>query len=262
MRNEQPVNHAGNDEETIEIDVSRLLKAIWKKAWLIIVVTLLCGSAAYLGTKLFVTPTYRATFTAYVNNKNTTESSTSVSNSDLSAAQSLVYTYANILTSRSVLTAAAEQVGQDYEYSNMKNWVSVDVVDDTEIIEVNVTMDDPEEALALATAIEGILPGYVTEIVEGSSVVIIDGPVLPEDIYSPNFMRNTLIGAMLGLFAVAIIIVLQELLNDTVRDENELERRFNVAIIGSIPDLASKLDSKYGYGYGQKHNESVGRRTR
>lgn len=239
------------ENNVIEIDLMQLLKALWQRLWIIVVVTLLGSSLAYLGTKTFVQPTYRASFTAYVNNKATTEGTTTVSSGDLSAAQSLVYTYTQILTSRTMLSAAAEELGEDYTYGEMSGWVTTSVVDDTEIIQVSVTMDSAEDALALAMVIAELMPEYVTEIVEGSSVQIIDLPVLPTSIYSPNYLRNAMMGGLLGAFLVAALIVLRELLDDTVKDEETLEKRFNISVVGVIPDLAtaSKHTSHYG-GYG------------
>ncbi|MCD8146308.1 MAG: Wzz/FepE/Etk N-terminal domain-containing protein [Clostridiales bacterium] len=241
------------EEDAIVIDVTKLLKALWHRAWILLLVALLGCSLAYLGTKTFIQPTYRATFTAYVNNKSSDEGTTTVSTSDLTAAQSLVYTYTHILTSRTMLLAAAEEIGADYTYEEMSEWVTTDVVEDTEIIEVDVTMESAEDALELAKAIAAMMPIYVTEIVEGSSVQIIDMPVLPDDIYAPSYLRNAVIGGMIGVFLAAVVIILLELLDDTVKEEETLETRFGVAVIGVIPDLATadKYTSHYG-SYSQK----------
>ncbi|MCD8352759.1 MAG: Wzz/FepE/Etk N-terminal domain-containing protein [Clostridiales bacterium] len=249
------------EEDEIVIDVTQLLKALWERAWIIVLAALLGCSLAYLGTKTFIQPTYRATFTAYVNNKSSDEGTTTVSTSDLNAAQSLVYTYTHILTSRTMLLASAEQIGADYTYDDMCEWVTTDVVDDTEIIEVNVTMDSAEDALALAESIAAMMPVYVTEIVEGSSVQIIDMPVLPDEIYEPNYLINAAVGGVLCAFLAAVVILLLELLDDTVKEEETLEKRFNVAVIGVIPDLASadKYTSHYGsYGHRTEAQSGVG----
>ncbi|MCD7765527.1 MAG: Wzz/FepE/Etk N-terminal domain-containing protein [Lachnospiraceae bacterium] len=250
--------HKAAEEDVIVIDFAQLAKALWQRFWIVIVVTLMGCSLTYLGTKAFVQPTYRATFTAYVNNKSSSEGATTVTNSDLTAAQSLVYTYTHILTSRTMLTAAAAQVGENYSYDEMSKWVTTNVIDDTEIIEVCVTMDSAEGALTLAEAIAEIMPDYVTQIVEGSSVQIIDMPVLPDSIYSPSYLKNAAIGGLIGAFLVAAMVVLRELLDDTVKDEAALERRFGAAVIGVIPDWATagKLSNHYAE-YGQQKPEQA-----
>ncbi|MCD7919392.1 MAG: Wzz/FepE/Etk N-terminal domain-containing protein [Clostridiales bacterium] len=243
----------GENSDVVEIDLLPLLKALWKGAWLIVTAMLLACSIFYLGTKAFITPTYQASFTAYVNNRTaSTESTSTLTSSDLTAAKSLVYTYVQILTGRTVLESAAAEAGVDYSYTEMSEYISANVVDDTEIIEVTVTVDSPETALALAEAMADIVPDYIAEIVEGSSMQIIDAPVLPTSIYSPNYLRNAVIGAFLGAVLAAAVIVLRELLDDTVKDEQEIEKRFGISVVGVIPDLASVDKQGYGYGYGQK----------
>lgn len=239
------------------IDPIPLLKALWRGAWLILTAAFLTGSLAYLGTKLLITPTYRTIFIAYVNNRNQAETATSLTSSDLSAAQSLVHTYASILTSRSVLVPAAQQAGLDPEipYKELLECVTVEIVDGTELLSVSVTMEDPYQAKAFADTICEMAPEHVAQIVEGTSMQIVDAPVLPAEIYQPGYLRNTLIGILIGLVLAAGGIVLCELLNDRIENEEQLEKLFGIAVIGTIPDLveAGKQDSHaYRYGYGKK----------
>lgn len=248
------------DEDVIEL--LPLLKALWRSAWLVVVAALVFGSVTYVATKVFVTPTYRTSFTVYVNNRsNSEESTTVVSSSDLTASQSLVYTYSTIMTSRSVLEAAAAQAGIDSAYETLSEEVSIETVSSTEIMQVYCTMEDPAEALAMAQAIAAVAPDYIAQIVEGSSMQIIDNPVLPTDIYSPSYLKNTLIGMFVGAFLVAAAIVLREFLDDRIKEEGELEKRFGIAIVGVIPNMleASKTDHSYGYGYGHASGKGSAR---
>ena len=47
-----------------EIDLVLMAKAIWKKLWLVILAAVLVGGLAFIGTKLFIKPVYRSSFTA------------------------------------------------------------------------------------------------------------------------------------------------------------------------------------------------------
>ena len=228
-----------------------VIRAVLGKLWLIVLVAILFGSAAFVATKKFVTPTYRTGFTAYVNNRNKSdETSTTVSSSDLSASRYLVQTYGEILKSRTVLASASEKVGNYYSYGQLAGMISVATVDNTEIISVYVEMTDPQQALELAQAIAEVAPQKVATIVEGSSMQIIDAPTYPGGIYSKKKKKNAILGAIIGGMLVAVVVALKELLDDRVKDVNELEKRYGVTIIGTIPDLvsASKINYKYGYG--------------
>lgn len=47
-----------NRENETEIDLLQLAKALWHKAWAIVLVTLITAAMAFAGTKLFITPLY------------------------------------------------------------------------------------------------------------------------------------------------------------------------------------------------------------
>ena len=49
-----------NRENETEIDLLQLAKALWHKAWAIVLVTLITAAMAFAGTKLFITPLYKA----------------------------------------------------------------------------------------------------------------------------------------------------------------------------------------------------------
>ena len=73
-----------NDE--IEIDLSRLFGALIKKSWLIGIVAVVFAVAAFFGTLLFITPTYQSSAMFYVNNNSLSlgEASLSISSADIS----------------------------------------------------------------------------------------------------------------------------------------------------------------------------------
>lgn len=239
------------DSDIIRIDLPRLTRALMRKVWLIALVALLFGSGAYLATKQFVTPTYRASFTAYVNNSSDQANYTTKTSSDVTAARSLVSTYAIILKSRSILEKAAEKANLDMSYDQLSEIVSISAVDDTEIFQVNIVLDSPENALAFAETLAEAAPDYVSKIVDGSSMKVITLPALPTSIYSPDYKMNTGKGLLLGAFLVAAAVVLKELLDNRVKHESELEERYGIAVMGTIPNLieAKKYrDSGYRYG--------------
>jgi len=244
MNNQQ--NRMDSDE--VVIDLARLARAVWRKAWLVLLAAVLVGVSAYAATAVFISPTYRSSFTAYINNKSGTESTT-LTNSDLLAAQSLVNTYSAILISQPVLEDAAAQAGLIMTYEELSAAVSTSTVDDTEIIQINVTMEDPQMALDLAQALVDIAPGYVSKIVEGSSMQVVAPPVLPDKIYAPNYKRNAAIGVILGAVLVIAVVVITELVDNRVKSESELEERYGIAVMGVIPDLVEAKKKNYAYSY-------------
>ena len=87
------MNEQKKTGEGTEIDLKRLFDASWHRAWVILVVSVLSGALAFLGTFYLITPKYQSSAKFYVNNNSLSLGGMSISSSDLTAAQELVDTY-------------------------------------------------------------------------------------------------------------------------------------------------------------------------
>lgn len=231
----------------VEIDIIPLLKALWSKAWLMIIVGIVIAGLAFCASKLLIKPTYRSSFTAYVNNQQQQASKDNLSISDLSASKELVRTYKQILTSNSVLSASAASINMDDSYATLKDMVSTEIQNDTEIISVYVEHTDPQVAYDLAGAIVATAPAYMSEIVEGSSMKIIDAPMYSDKRYKPSYMKYALFGFLAGVLLIMIIYVIKYFTDDTAKNEGDIEARFGIPVLGVIPDLTESGDRKSDY---------------
>ncbi len=240
-------NQTAGDQD---IDIIVLIKSLLKKWWLIFLAAALVGTCSLLYARFLVKPTYQAKFTAYVNNKQSKYGNDSLTNSDILASQELVRTYSKILTSNTVLMKAADLLGDDYSYATLAKMVKTQAEDDTEIISVLVTAGSKEEAYKIASAIEAISPDCMAEIIEGSSMKVVDTTQVPGTRNSPSYTKFSVIGALIGGVIMAGILTVKFFTNDTVNDDAELEKRYSVPVVGIIP-LISKSSSEHGgyYGY-------------
>lgn len=254
-------NNAKTQENAVEIDLIKLLKALWKKAWIIAIVALLAAGMAFEFTTLFVTPKYQSSAKMYVNNSGISVGSTSfsISGSSISAAQSLVKTYIEILKTRSTLEKVIEEAGLVDEkgvkttYDALKSQISASAVNNTEIFEITVTDTDPERAKLIANTIVIVLPYQISSVVEGSSVKTVDWAVRGVK-SSPNRTRITLIAFFLGAAAAAGVFVIIFLNDRYIHDEEFLLENYNLPLLAVVPDLNRKSQGKYRYkryGYGK-----------
>lgn len=229
------------------VDMLRLAQVIWKRAWIIILVAVLVGAAVFAGAKMFGTPRYRSNFTAYVNNRQGTAEGQNITNSsDISASRNLTYLYAEIIVSRSVLLDAAQACGLDYTYGELHDMVKTSVSDTAAIINVVVETEDPVEAQQLAAAIAAAAAKHVERIVDGSSMRIVDAPVLPNVPFAPNSRRVGLLGGLIALVVCVVFVILFDVIVDKVGAPKELTERHGLPVMGVIPDMEQA--DKVGYG--------------
>lgn len=237
-----------NDEE-MEIDLLKLAKALWRRAWAIMLAAVIFGGAALTYTAIFVTPLYKAEALMYVNSSNISVggAKVSISQGELTAAQSLIKTYAVILSTRTTLNDVIEQSGVSYTYEELKEMISAQSVNSTEVFSITVTSPSPREAEMLANTIARILPEKISAIVEGSSARIVDYAVEPAKKASPSLSKNALIGAMLGFVLACGIVVIMELTDEQIHDSDYLIQTYDIPVLAVIPDLLSATSTNDYY---------------
>ena len=240
-------DHKNINNDVFEIDLKRLLNALWHKAWLIAIAAVVGAALLFGATKYFVTPLYTSSAMFYVNNSALSlgDTSVSISNSDITASKNLVNTYAVILKTRACLNDVIDYANLDYSYGTLKGMISASSVNETEIFQVKVTSPDPAEAEKIANAIAYILPKRITGIVEGTSAKVVDYAVVPSSPSSPDYTQNAALGFLAGLILSAAAIVVYTLYDVTVRTEKDIEQCVDSPILAAVPNLLSK--SKGGY---------------
>ena len=169
-----------NDDE-IEIDLLELFRALWNRALIIILVAVLTASAVFAFTFFFISPSYDATASIYVNNSSFSFGSTSfsISSSELSASNSLVNTYIYILKSRTTLEDVISKANLPYTYEELSEMITTNAITGTAAFDVTVRSSSPTEAEHIANTIAQVLPERIAEIVDGSSVRIVDYAMVP-----------------------------------------------------------------------------------
>ena len=232
------------NQAVIEIDLRRMAWKLLDRLWLIILVGVLCASMAFGYAYLFKTPQYSASAQLYVNNTYG-ESTPGFSSSQLSAAQGLVHTYMVILESRSVMEQVQEQTKLEYTYGQLRSMVSAAPVDDTEVFKVTVTCPNYKHAALIANTVADILPAKIAQIVEGSSVRVVDYAIESNTQVSPNYRKFALYGLVLGVLLSAAVIVVADLVDGTIDSEGYLTQTYEELPLLAV--VADGDDEKTGY---------------
>ena len=230
-----------------EVDVVRLLRMLWKRVWVIILAMAIFGSCAWAYSSFMVDPTYRTSFSAYINNKEISAEDIpnySTTTSDLNASRGLMYVYQEIVESRAVLQQASQLSGISLGTVS----VSAHVSESAPILRVYVVSKNPADSRAMADAIAQVAPAQVAEVVKGSTMTLIDTPLTPRAPFAPNIFRSVLYGILLGMLASVIALVIIDVVYDHVLENDDMESRYHIPVVGRIPDfhLALRNDVRYG----------------
>lgn len=256
-----------NSISDFEIDSIALIRALWKNILLIALVAILVGSMFFGVTAFLVEPTYQATASMYVNNSSFSVGATSfsVTSSDLSASNSLVSVYLYILKSRTTLEEVIQTAELPYTPDQLKNMISTSNVSKTGAFEVTVTSTNPAEVELIANSIAKILPERIAEIVDGTSVRIVDYAIIPSERSGPSILRNTALGILIGGILSAVVVVVNYLLNDTsrimIQSADDLRAMYpELMVLATIPDmrLSEKKNGYYSTYYAPEESRKKG----
>lgn len=238
-----------SEKEMLEIDVLAMLRAVWKRVWWILGAALAGATALFLCANFLITPLYHAKAMLYVNNSSISLGNTSfsISSGELSAAQSLVDTYIVILKSRLTLNAVIEHAQLDYTCEELESMICASAVNGTEIFEIVVTSEDPDESERIANTIAQLLPQKISDIVEGSSVKIVDYAVVPAYPVSPSVTRYTAVGFLTGGMLCVVVVALMEIFSSSIRSEDYLLQNYDLPVLAIVPVLNAQSKGEYRY---------------
>lgn len=248
------------NNDVMEIDLLKLFKALWRKALVIILVALILAAAAFAYTLFFVSPSYDATASIYVNNSSFSFGATSfsISSSELSASNSLVNTYIYILKSRTTLEDVISRATLPYTYEELSEMITTKAIQGTAAFDVTVRSDSPTMSEHIANAIAEVLPNRIAEIVDGSSVRIVDYAIVPAHRAAPSYAKNTAIGFLIGALLAAGIVTVRYIIDEqndvVIHSADELRKLYpEVKVLALIPDM--RLSQKKGYYYSSYYGD-------
>lgn len=224
-------------EEKKEIDLKGLAKDIFKRVWIIILCAVIFGTAMLIYTVNFVTPTYKASVTFYVNN-NSESTSNSVSSSNLAVALQLTKSYVNIIQSDRVLEKVVQEARfTELTAANIRQMMNVEIMDETEMFRVSIISPNPKMSADIANAIAEHAPGEIRLIIEGSNAKVVDKATAPERRHAPNYTTSAVLGALVGAALSTLIIAIFILSDNRIKDAEDLTRVCQLPVLGMIPDF-------------------------
>ncbi|MBR2459809.1 MAG: hypothetical protein IKB34_01060 [Clostridia bacterium] len=235
------------NQNEIEIDLKDIFSVLLKRWWSILLVMFLCGAIVFGFVYVTHVPMYESTAKMYVNN-DSDKQGTSVTQSDIQAAKQLVNTYCQIIESRLTLETVIKEANLPYTYEELLDMISCGSVNATEIFYITVESTDPAESKLITNTIVKVLPQKITDVVEGSSVRVVDEAVDGKEL-SSRILFKTALGLFAGLVISAVFFFVYDvLINDTLQSEDWVLDAFkqDIPLLAVIPDVNQSSGKRYG----------------
>ena len=234
-------NDRDNRDDVIEIDLVELLGVILHNLWIIIVSGVIVAAVALLVSYFIITPKYESVTKIYVISKTNADTMTY---SDLQAGSTLTKDYKELVKSRPVLEEVLAETGIDVELKNLEAQITVEVPQDTRIVSITVEDKDPYEARIIADSVRIAASKHIQEVMDTEAVNVVEEASLPIEKSSPSILKNTAIGYAVGLFLAIAIVIINYIMDDTIKTPDDVEKFLGVSVLGSIPYSENDLSDK------------------
>ena len=232
-----PQSGMGNSsDDEITIDLVELFGVLWHWIWLILLVALLFGGAAYAFSKFVIPEEFQSTTKIYVLDKESGSGGQSTY-TDLQVGSQLTKDYAELITSRTVIekVIADNHLESVYDYKKFLKKVEVNTPTDTRIVSITVTDTNPALAQALADDIRVEASDLIINTMQINAVNTYEVANLPTEKSAPSCSKWALIGALLGALLVGGTVTLQYILDDTIKTSEDIEQYLGLSTLALIP---------------------------
>lgn len=224
------------EQNMMEIDVFHLLKILWKRKLLIVLVAFVTGIVAFAYSSFIVKPEFTSTTRIYVVNRNQGDKP-GLTNQDLQAGSYLVKDYREIILSQDVLEKVATDLKLELPPKGLASKIKVTVPVDTRIVSISVTDRAPEEASRIANSLREVAAQKIISVTRVSDVTTLEEARPATSPSSPNIRRNTMVGFLAGAVVMVVAVLLVELLDTRVKRPEDIEDVMQIALLGVVPNL-------------------------
>lgn len=224
------------EQNTTEIDVFQLVKTLWKRKLMILLVALVTGAGAFAYSTFIVKPEYTSITRIYVVNRNQGDK-LGLTNQDLQAGSYLVKDYREIVLSQDVLEKVVTNLKLDMPAKTLASKVQVTVPADTRIVSISVKDKQPEEASRIANFLREVAAEKIVAVTRVSDVTTLEEARPATTPSSPNVRRNSLFGFLGGAVVTVIAVLLIELLDTRVKRPEDVEDVLKIPLLGLVPDF-------------------------
>ena len=186
------------DEETI--DLMELARLLWAHAVQIVAAAVAAALICLLVCVFALTPKYQASINMIVNTRQ--DNSSTFTSDNFNSAKNLISTYAVIIKGNTVLNEVIDTLDLDMTYAELYDMVDVADVDATQIMQITVTDTDAERAGEF-----------------------------------PQTKKYVVLAGLLGAVLVCGVLVLAHLLHDTIVDDEDIQKKLGLPVLGLIPEV-------------------------
>jgi capsular exopolysaccharide synthesis family protein len=221
-----------------EIDLKELLICIKEKFYIILIAIVLGVATSLIYVNKIKKPIYKSS-TTYVLISDSGQDG--ITTSEVTLNEKLIATYKEVIKSRSVLEKVIEKLElQNETPSSLAKKISVEQITTSSAIRITVTYNNPELAQNIAYRTGREFSKEIETLYKINNLGLLDSAQLQEQPANKDNKKELIIinGGFIAL-SLAIIFLLFYF-DNTVKDQEQIEEKTNIPVLGNIPMLQKK----------------------
>lgn len=226
-----------------EIDLKELFEIFWNKKAQIILIILIFMVIGIIYSVGFVTPMYSSSTTLVLvgtesNNTdlNQTTTTDAITTADITINSKLVATYSELVKSKNILGEVISNLGISINEEALRKNIQVTSVEDTELIEITVSNENPEYAAKIANETANVFKEKIAqEIYKINNVYIVDQATASKEPSNVNYVKDIVIFAFIGAVVASLYVLILNMLDTTVKTQEDIESYVKIPVLATIP---------------------------
>lgn len=226
-----------DNQNEIEIDLLDLFHHLKTKFWIILIAVILCGAIGAMFTMNVMEDQYTTETRMYVLNQSSSSAAGAgaLAYSDFQVADQLLEDYLILMTGRNVVDEVIETLNLNITRDEFNGKVKAKSLNNTRVFQIEVTDTDPQRAADIANCVRDVASRQITEIMNVGAVNLVYEAEVPQKKSGPSMAKNTVLAAAIGAIIAISILTAVYIMDDTIRNEEDVARYLGLSVMGVIP---------------------------
>lgn len=229
--------------EEIEIDLRDIFYVLKKRFLIILLTAMVFAAGAGVYSFFIANPVYESTSKLYI----LTQSTSITSLADIQAGSSLALDYVEMIQSRAVVEEVIDNLDMDMEYEEMLGMLTVTNPADTRILNISIQNTDAALTTEVANEFSNVAKKQISKVMDTDEPSVFETAHLPDEPIKPEKTKNVAIAFLLGAFLSALVVIVLYILNDSIKDRDDIERYLELNTLAEIPMESGKKEKKHRF---------------
>lgn len=232
-----------------EIDLRELFNIFWNKKYQILLTVLIFIIIGVVYTIGFTTPMYSAKTTLVLamsgNAGGEKKENNSITTTDITLNSKLIGTYSKLVKSSKVVRQVLSNLNIEENENKIKNNISVTAEEDSEVIRITVNHENATYAAKIANEVASEFSKMINELYKIDNIYIVDKAEVPNGPSNIHHAKDVILFALVGLALSAAYVFILNMLDNTIKTAEDIERAYGMQVLVTIPKIES-FDSEKG----------------